>query len=108
MRRGMLPTVGGERSAGAAMATQSPNDGDGAAGRLNPYIELLSEFVEKGMDPATFDRTFVATYVADETVWTDEEASILDRLLGAAENFDADPELRAELDVAADAEELRQ
>lgn len=89
------------------MATQHHNESNSVIWRLAPYIDLLAAFVESGMDPSRFGRAFVEQYVVDPTVWADEEAATLDKLLGAIEDFDADPELRAELDVTVDAEDLR-
>jgi hypothetical protein len=74
---------------------------------LEPYLELVADFVE-GRTPATdFQYRYSRTYLNDPTGWTDEEFAVLDTLFGDVDSFEADPNLRAEVIDALDEPALR-
>ncbi|HEX2092750.1 MAG TPA: colicin immunity domain-containing protein [Longimicrobiaceae bacterium] len=64
-------------------------------GRLDPYIELLAEFVEQGgLDAGSFEERFFALFKGDATMFPDDEFLVLDRLFGDVDAFEPDPEVR--------------
>lgn len=78
-----------------------------AAGKLAPYLELVSAFVERGMPADEFSLRYLRLYLQDGTAWTDEEFAVLEALFGDAEVFEPDPQLRPHLIVSIDENELR-
>lgn len=74
---------------------------------LEPYIELVSALVERGMDPKEFEQRFFQLYDSDDTIRPEAEFLVLDQLFGDTEVFEGDPEVHAHLDYTIDADELR-
>lgn len=70
-----------------------------ASDALQPYIDLLSGFVERGLPAATFERRFLEVYKNDPTMFSDEEFLVLDGVFGDMHAFVAEDDLRDEGDL---------
>ncbi|MEQ7129522.1 colicin immunity domain-containing protein [Actinopolymorpha sp. B11F2] len=68
----------------------------------------MSALVERGIDPAEFRQRYSDLYLGDDTMWSDAEFGVLDKLFAETDDFEPDPLLRAELVHSLDADELRQ
>jgi Bacterial self-protective colicin-like immunity len=84
----------------------STRDGD-ARTRLDPYLTLVAALVDRRIDPETFQRLYTERYLADDTIWSDAEFLVLDKLHAEADDFEADPSLREQMTHSLDENELR-
>ena len=83
-------------------------DGGDAGSRLEPYLDLVTALVDRRMDTGTFQRLYTERYLADDTMWSDAEFLVLEKLHAEADDFEADPDLRAQMTHSLDESELRQ
>lgn len=68
--------------------------------RLNPYIELLTTFLEQEtLDSSTFEKLYLELFKGDATMFPDEEFLVLDKLFADVDAFQADPDLRDQYDL---------
>ncbi|HEX8210896.1 MAG TPA: colicin immunity domain-containing protein [Longimicrobium sp.] len=62
---------------------------------MDPYIELLAAFVERGtLDDSEFEERFFALFKGDTTMFPDDEFLVLDKLFGDVDAYERDPGLR--------------
>lgn len=62
---------------------------------IDPYIDLLAAFVERGeLDALAFDQRFADLHQRDQTMHADNEFAVLDELFGAVDAFEPVPEIR--------------
>jgi hypothetical protein len=78
-----------------------------AVGRLGPYLEIVSAFVERRMAAVEFQRRYRELYLQDATEWTSDEFAVLETLFGDTDVFEADPQLRPQVTGAIGEGELR-
>jgi hypothetical protein len=77
--------------------------------RLEPYVALLSSYLEGAIHEREFEERFRALYLEQDrdTAWSEQEFAVLDQLFGDVEEFEPDPVLRRALPRAVDDVELR-
>lgn len=67
--------------------------------KLKPYIDLLSSFVNGKISASEFEQQYLDLYLHDQTIWSDDLFSVLDKLFGDVDAYVADPFLRDTDDV---------
>ena len=73
---------------------------------LEPYTKLLLSFVDGQISASEFERQYLDLYLQDETIWSDDLFSMLEKLFGDVDAFVADSSLRDAGDL--DERQLRQ
>lgn len=76
-----------------------------ASDRVDAYLDLLRRFDSRGMSVADFERTYIDTYLADQTIWPEDLYQVLNEVFLDVDAYNPDPESMSEFDI--DEESLR-
>jgi hypothetical protein len=80
----------------------------GVAQAIEPYRELLEQFVRGDISANDFESRYLNTYLSDDSLYPDDVFEVVDAFFAEAESYEGDPRLRPHVHRATGPDELRQ